>query len=239
MKRHEATLHGKISNFLKSQIARIFKRKRNYFSVLIVGVILLLYGIREKVPISVSWEGRKLTVELKPKEDARPVGLVHAIKQPMVSRNLYERLQEKHDKLKKKFGDFTKNAIEISKLPPEVQGSPEEMVLKVGRLAEYDGTIWYSFAFIATEVARKVSINTNRDGEDEDSEEAFRCVQICLTKIGYYKGPLDGDWRKTNIAVLRFQKDFCPPVDGKVGIRTWLAMFIKISQEIYGKEQSG
>lgn len=235
MKRHKSTLHGKISKFLKSQIAKIFKRKRTYFSALIVVAILLLYGIREKVPISVSWEGKKLTVELKPKEDARPVGLVNVIKQPMVSRDLYERLQEKHDKLEKDFGDFTKNAIEISRLPPEVQGSPEEVVLKVARLAEYYGTIWYSFAVIATEVARKVSIDTNREGEDEDAEEAFRCVQICLNKTGYYNGSLDGDWRKTNIAVLSFQKDFCPPDDGKVGIRTWLAMFIKLSQEIRGK----
>ncbi|OHB79244.1 MAG: hypothetical protein A2Z25_22280 [Planctomycetes bacterium RBG_16_55_9] len=174
-----------------------------------------------------------------------PTPLQRPILQKMVSKSSFDKLQAKHDNLlneytnlEKDFREFRENAVEVCLLPDQVQGRPDEVILKVRRLVEYCGTIWYCCAVIATEIAQKISIDTNSESEDENTKEAFKSIQICLNKIGYCNGPINCDWRKTNLAVLSFQKNCCPPDDGKVGIRTWLAMFIKISQEIYGEKES-
>lgn len=51
-------------------------------------------------------------------------------------------------------------------------------------------------------------------------------IQERLKALGYYKGPVDGDFGKgTEGAVKAFQKDHGLAVDGSVGPKTWKALF--------------
>ena len=189
-------------------------RNTHFLRILLVPLAILVLGVLLGSYVEVRFDHWPPKVTFRPNRPQQTSLLQRSIHQPMVTESSYIKLQNKYNSMLVKYNTL-------------------EQVFQ-----EYCNTIWYCFDVISTEVNRKIYIDTNRTAENEREEEAFRCVQICLNKVGYHNGPIDGDWRKTNIAVLKFQKDFCPPDDGKVGIRTWLAMFIKLSQEIRGKVPS-
>jgi hypothetical protein len=211
--------------------------------------ILVVCGMVQRATVKLGfekgWVWPTLEVTLEPQRHAGgdrkvpPLGSI--IEERMVSKHLYDLEVKKREESEKTLLELKakveKGTVEISRLPLNVQGSPEEVVVKVGRIVEYCDTIWYRCGVIATEVAQNVSIDTNGPAKDESAEETFKCLGICLNKIGY-TGLLEGDWRRMNNAVLDFQKTYCPPADGKVGIKTWLAMFVKLAQEMSGEEVS-
>jgi hypothetical protein len=54
-------------------------------------------------------------------------------------------------------------------------------------------------------------------------------LQTLLTKLGFYRGPIDGKFGKgTQIAVKAFQQSAVLMADGVVGRKTWNALFIKV-----------
>lgn len=50
------------------------------------------------------------------------------------------------------------------------------------------------------------SINTKID--EEDMTEAYKKIQIALRAINFYEGPIDGNQKKTNKAVIDFQTSY-------------------------------
>jgi peptidoglycan hydrolase-like protein with peptidoglycan-binding domain len=58
--------------------------------------------------------------------------------------------------------------------------------------------------------------------------EEVKKIQERLNKLGYYKGPIDGDFeRGTEAGVIAFQKAKKLTADGLVGSETWKALFKK------------
>ena len=96
----------------------------------------------------------------------------------------------------------------------------------------YD-SVWYSCYVIVTEIALKVSIDTNKDSNDKRTKEVYRCVQIWLNSIGCYDGKIDGDQGRTKAALAAFQKEKGLEEDCRLGWKTWRTMLIMLAREIH------
>ena len=96
----------------------------------------------------------------------------------------------------------------------------------------YD-SVWYCCHVITTEIALKVSIDTNKDSNDKRTKEVYRSVQILLNIIGCYDGKIDGDQGRTKAALAAFQKEKGLKEDCKLGWKTWRAMLIMLTREMH------
>lgn len=221
MTKRKKTLYEEIGKFLRSQISGIFKRKWAYPITLVVVMILPIYAISKKMGVTVTWEGWKPNISIESGSNVNVMGPV--IEQEMVSKHRYELEIGKREQIQKAFREFKEKAVEVSRLPKELQGTPDEVVAKITEMwkemEKQCNSIWYSCYMISTELSRSVLVDTNIHVSDEDRKEVYRCVQHCLNVIGYYNGEIDGDQGRTNSAVINFQTDHSLKSEGKHGER--------------------
>jgi len=89
------------------------------------------------------------------------------------------------------------------------------------------------------EIGRQVSVDTGMPPADEYMETIYKHVQACLRVLGFHEGGIDGNWRETNAAVIRFQKEKGLVPEGKVGRKTWTAVLIELARQMNDGSLSG
>ncbi len=85
-----------------------------------------------------------------------------------------------------------------------MQGDPRSVLAKIHPLSGSQ-SIWACWGMVNAEIARQFFVDTGRVPGDERMEAIYKGVQTCLRTIGFYDGEADGNWRRTNAAVVRFQ----------------------------------
>ena len=72
-----------------------------------------------------------------------------------------------------------------------------------------------------------------RELKKGSSGQAVKEMQFALYELGYYEGPLDGNFSKAlEAAVKAFQKDFDLPVTGKIDYDTYLLLIADVPDEL-------
>jgi hypothetical protein len=213
----------------------------------VIQAIVVVYGMATKATIAIGFtKGWLPSIEVKgPNQtNTNATPLESTITQPMVRKQLYEEMVGKYEETKKAFENYMGKSIQISHLPPEVQGSPNEAVSKIGNLVwerqQQHNSVWYCCYVIAVEIAQNVCIDTNlhNNAANNRTIEVYRCMQVCLNVIGYYEGEFDGDQGRTKAALAKFQQDNDLTRDYKLGKKTWCAILKMLAEEIHGNDLS-
>jgi len=130
--------------------------------------------------------------------------------------------------------DSEKLVIPIDLLPEGLQGSRDEVLLRITTLwqagEKQRDSIWQCCYTISMEIALHGSIDTNVRADDDHTKEVYRAIEIFLNAIGYYDGQLDGDQGRTKAALDRFQNEKGLGVDSKLGRKTFRAMVIMLGK---------
>jgi len=212
---------------MKKQISNV-RPKRSYFPVFLfaVGLVCVLALCTDRDLFLDLEEGK---VDIK----SRQVTGLTAPAPPIDWRDRYRVLSERYDELKREFDELKSKTIPIAYLPEGLGSGPEDVILEIRHLWDYCQTIWYCCQVISTELAQRLSIDTNSPPDDAHMKTTFECLQICLRAIGAYSGQIDGNWQTTNSSVLRFQREKGLVADGKVGRSTWIAMLIDLTKQAY------
>lgn len=246
MRKAKAKQDGKIRRFFKyltKNITNIFKILLLVIMsvVMAIEVILVLYGLKMGATIKIDCkEGWLPTIEVitPTQEYTRPTALGSATEQPTVMKKLYNEEIKKRKKSEEALKEYLGKSILISRLPLEVQGSPDEVITKtsevVRKLSQYCQSFWYCCSVIGGELSQKLSIDTNLHSEDNHTKEVYLCMQRFLNTLGHYYGSMDGDQGRTKAALEDFQRAKNLMVDGKLGRQTWNAMICEVGQEILG-----
>lgn len=184
---------------------------------LLVVPTLFFYAACVKAVVEVEFDGLVPNIKVSPQINAPPTILANPVEQPVVDK---------------------RPMVDISRFPPELQGTPDQVVDKViACWREHQAqceSVWYCCCTISTEIALKARIDTNEDTTAASTRQVYKCVQICLNVAGSYNGRIDGDPERTRSAVTEFQRRNGINVDGKVGKETWSILWKLLSQKIQG-----
>lgn len=141
-----------------------------------------------------------------------------------------------YDALAKAFKKYREEkALEISRLPLELQGTPTEVEYNIRKIydeiKECGEDIGFSFYMLQKILYRDGTINTRMPSENEKRIELYKHVQKCLSSIGSHNGQIDGRQAATCEAVKEFQRHKNLKVDGIIGKETWSAITRKFEEK--------
>ena len=112
-------------------------------------------------------------------------------------------------------------------ITPNNQKIKELQLLKMQVETNYK----YSFDVVESELHRMGMINTKRSVDNESIRNLNQHIQKCLSAIGSYNGPCDGEQVSTYNAVIEFQSKNKLKVDGIIGRNTWKAIKAPFEKE--------
>lgn len=206
MKRPKGTRQKKAKGTRRARIQKFFEKWKTtyYFVVLSTMALTALYAVvvRDR-GISFPIGGKTVTI--------------------LSGRN------QKIDALAKSFKKYREEeSIKISRLPGELQGTPEEVEFKIRQMCDEirnrGEDIGLAFDELPKILDRDGTINTKMPTVNENRIQIYKHVQNCLSSIGAYNGKIDGKQASTYKAVTEFQKHNNLKPDGIIGKKTWPAI---------------
>lgn len=199
--------------------------------LIIEGLIMVVWSSTRAETIAFQ-DYNDLKTDLTNQISAKEEDILEALDKAKAFESANKRLESDILVLKQKIGRL----IPPEQVPAQVRGiSPSQTVNKIQALCDASANSVTrehvnALLSVLVEIQTNSIINTALEAKDAARQSLYQHIQIVLSQIDAYTGPIQSDQASTLAAVKAYQEANSLKVDGKIGMNTFITI-VKAFQE--------